>query len=192
MEKDLVISPYSTFLSLEYVPEKAIDNLKRLEKIGMVGKYGFYESIDYTPERVSKGKTSEPVKTYMAHHQALILLSLNNLFNENIFQKRFMENPEIEAVSILLQERMPETFIITKENKEKPEKIKYQDYENYTVREYNKIDERIQRGNVIGNEKYVVAINQNGNGISKFEENYINRYKRTDDYNQGIYFYIKE
>lgn len=103
-----------------------------------------------------------------------------------------MKNPEIEAVSILLQERMPETFIITNENKEKPEKIKYQDYENYTVREYNKIDERIIRGNVIGNEKYTIAMNQKGVGVSKFEENYINRFKRTDDYNQGIFFYIKD
>ena len=87
---------------------------------------------------------------------------------------------------------MPETFIITKESKEKPEKIRYQDYENYTVREYNKIDERVIRGNVIGNEKYVVAMNQIGCGVSKFEENYINRFKRTDDYNQGIFFYIKD
>ena len=55
----------------------------------------------------------------MAHHQALILLSLNNYFNNQIFQKRFSQNAEIEAVNILLQERMPETFIITKENKQK-------------------------------------------------------------------------
>ena len=73
-----------------------------------------FMKIDYTPERLTKGKQSEPVRTYMAHHQALILLSINNLFNDLIFQKRFMENPEIQAVSILLQERMPETFIITK------------------------------------------------------------------------------
>ena len=33
-----------------------------------------------------------------------------------------MKNPQIEAVSILLQETMPEKFIITKENKEKVEK----------------------------------------------------------------------
>ena len=78
----------------------------------------------------------------MAHHQALILLSLNNYFNNQIFQKRFSQNAEIEAVNILLQERMPETFIITKENKQKPEKIKYKDYENYSVRQYNKIDNR--------------------------------------------------
>ena len=189
---EMVVATYGSVLAITDMPKEVVDNLRVLEEQGMYSKYGFYESIDYTPERLSKGKKSEPVKTYMAHHQALILLSINNFFNNQIFQKRFMQNPEIEAVSILLQERMPETFILTKENKEKPEKIKYKDYENYTVREYNKIDERIIRGNVIGNEKYVVAINQNGNGVSKFEENYINRFKRTDDYNQGIFFYIKD
>ena len=189
---EMVVTTYGSVLAITDMPKEVVDNLRILEKQGVYSKYGFYESIDYTPERLSKGKKSEPVKTYMAHHQALILLSINNFFNNQIFQKRFMQNPEIEAVSILLQERMPETFILTKENKEKPEKIKYKDYENYTVREYNKIDERIIRGNVIGNEKYVIAINQNGNGVSKFEENYINRFKKTDDYNQGIFFYIKD
>ena len=70
---------------------------------------------------------------------------------------------------------MPETFIVTKENKQKPEKIKYQDYENYSVRQYNKIAERIIRGYIIGNEKYVIGINQKGEGVSKFVDNYINR-----------------
>ncbi|MCI8273606.1 MAG: hypothetical protein HFJ55_05955 [Clostridia bacterium] len=189
---DMVVSSYGTILAITEKPKEVLKNLKNLEDEGMYDKYGFYESIDYTPERVSKGKISETVKTYMAHHQALILLSINNLINDKIFQKRFMKNPEIEAVSILLQERMPETFTITKENKEKPEKIKYQDYENYTIREYNRIDERIIRGNVIGNERYNVIINQLGEGVSKFDENYINRFKKTDDYKQGIFFYVKD
>ena len=137
LEDDIVISSYGTILAISDVPNEVVQNLKILEKEGMKGKYGFYESIDYTPERLEKGKKSEPVKTYMAHHQALILLSLNNYFNNQIFQKRFSQNAEIEAVNILLQERMPETFIITKENKQKPEKIKYKDYENYSVRQYN-------------------------------------------------------
>ncbi len=189
---EMVVSSYGSILAITDKPKEVVENLRILEKQGMNNKYGFYESIDYTPERLSKGRKYEPVKTYMAHHQALILLSINNLFNDKIFQKRFMQNPEIEAVSILLQERMPETFIITKENKEKPEKIKYEDYENYSVREYTKIDERVIRGNVIGNEKYTVAINQLGEGVSSFEGNYINRYKKTDDYEQGIFFYIKD
>ena len=65
----------------------------------MYGKYGFYESIDFTPERVEKRKKSSVVKTYMAHHQSLILLSINNLFNNNVLQKRFMENPEIATAN---------------------------------------------------------------------------------------------
>ena len=192
LEDEMVIASYGSILAITDAPNEVIENLKQLEKQEMKNKYGFYESIDYTPERLSKGKTYEPIKTYMAHHQALILLSINNFFNNQILQKRFMENPEIEAVSILLQERMPETFIVTKENKQKPEKIKYQDYENYCVREYTKIDERISRGNIIGNEKYVIAINQKGEGISKFENIYINRYKKTDDYPQGIFMCVKD
>ena len=49
-----------------------------------------------------------------------------------------MKNPQIEAVSILLQETMPEKFIITKENKEKVEKFKYKDYENYIQTTYKR------------------------------------------------------
>ena len=54
---------------------EVIENLKILKEEGMYNKYGFYESIDYTPERVPKGKDAEAVKTYMAHHQGMILTS---------------------------------------------------------------------------------------------------------------------
>jgi len=157
----------------------------------MYGKYGFYESIDFTPERLEKGKQSSVVKTYMAHHQGLILLSINNLFNDNILQKRFIKNPEISAVNVLLQERMPETAIITKENKEKVEKLKYVDYEDYIKDTYKKVDERLIRGNVISNENYLIAMNQKGEGVSVYKNKFINRFKSTDDYPQGIFFYIK-
>ena len=135
---EMVVSSYGGFLAINDVPKEELINLKRLEKEGMYDKFGFYESIDYTPQRVEKGKTSSVVKTYMAHHQGLILLSINNLFNKDILVKRFMKNPEMEAVGILLQETMPETFIITKEKKEKVEKLKYKDYEDYMKNTYKK------------------------------------------------------
>ena len=188
---ELVVSSYGSVLAIGDLPKEEVQNLKRLEQEGMYNKYGFYESIDYTPERVEKGKTSSVVKTYMAHHQGLILLSINNLFNDKILQKRFMENPEMEAVSVLLQETMPETAIITKEKKEKVEKLKYKDYEDYIVTKYNKIDERLVTGNVISSEDYVVAMNQKGQGVSKYKDIYINRFKPTDDYPQGIFFVMK-
>lgn len=188
---EMVVAPYGSILAITDYPKEVYQNLKRLEQYGMYGKYGFYESIDFTPDRLEKGTQSSAVKTYMAHHQGLILLSINNLFNDNILQKRFIRNPEINAVDILLQERMPETAIITKENKEKVEKLKYTDYEDYIVNTYKKIDERLIRGSVISNDDYFIAMNQKGEGISKYKDIIINRYKVTEDYSQGIFFYIK-
>ena len=188
---EMVVSSYGSVLALSDIPKKVVENINKLKQYGMEGKYGLYESIDFTPERVKKGQTGQPVKTFMAHHQALILLSINNLFNKNILQKRFMENPEIEGTSILLQETMPEKAIITKENKEKIEKPKYKDYEAYIEETYTKIDERLIRGNIISNENYVIAMNQKGEGFSKYNNIYINRFKNTDDYPQGIFFTIK-
>ena len=188
---EMVVAAYGSVLAITDYPKEVYQNLKRLEEYGMYNKYGFYESIDFTPERLKKGSKAEVVKTYMAHHQGLILLSINNLFNNNILQKRFMENPEMNAISILLQETMPETAIITKENKEKVEKFKYVDYEDYIQDAYKKIDERLIRGNVIANEDYFIAMNQKGEGVSKYKNILINRFKSTDDYPQGIFFDIK-
>ena len=188
---EMVVAPYGSVLAITDYPKEVYQNLKRLEEYGMYGKYGFYEAIDFTPERLEKGKKTAIVKTYMAHHQSLILLSINNLFHNNILQNRFIKNPEISAVSILLQERMPETAIITKEKKEKVEKLKCVDYEDYICDNYKKIDERLILGNVISNENYLIAMNQKGEGISRYKNILINRYKETDDYSQGIFFYVK-
>ena len=86
---------------------------------------------------------------------------------------------------------MPETFVITKENKEKVEKLKYKDYEDYIVRTISKVDERLISGNVLSSEDYMIATNEKGEGFSKYGDIYINRFKQTDDYSQGIFFYIK-
>ncbi|MBQ3414696.1 MAG: hypothetical protein IJH39_04965 [Clostridia bacterium] len=188
---EMVVAPYGSILAISEEPKEVIRNLKVLEQYGAYDKYGFYESIDFTPERVEKGKTAVVVKTYMAHHQGLILIAINNFINNDIFKKLFMKNPEIEATKILLQERIPEISIITKEEKEKVEKLVYKDYESYVQKSYKKIDEKILKGNVISNNEYTVAITQRGTGFSKFHDIYINRFKVTEDYKQGMFFYIK-
>ena len=188
---EIVISSYASVLAITDMPKEVVKNLKELEKLGMYNKYGFYESIDFSYQRLKKDDNSNQVKTYMAHHEALILLSINNLLNDNIFQKRFIQNPEVEATAILLQERMPEKFIVTKEEKENPEKLKYQDYENYSVVTVKNDNENIIRSNVISNGNYTMAINEYGQGFSKCKDIYVNRFKETDDYNQGIFLYLK-
>ncbi len=188
---EAVVSGYGSVLAITDCPKEVIDNIKRLDNEGMIGKYGLYEAIDYTDNRLKYGEKSAVVKTFMAHHQGLILLSIDNLFNNNILQKRFSDNPEIKSIEILLQERLPENIITTKEKKEKTEKLKYKDYESYTEKTYNKINEDFIKSNVIGNEDYTVVTDQRGIGFSKIRDIYINRYKETDETNKGINFFIK-
>jgi len=191
LEDDIVVSTYGSVLAISEDPKGVLKNLKILENQEMYNKYGFYESIDYTPNRLSKGKKYEPIKTYMAHHQGLILVSINNLFRDNIIQERFANNPEIEAIDILLQERTPEKIIITKEEKIKPSKIKYIDYENYSERIFTKVNQSLHETNVMSSNDYTIVMNQKGEGYSKYKDIYINRYKETSDETQGIFFYIK-
>jgi len=191
LEEDMVISPYSIFLSMKYDIKESINNLKRLEKENMYDKYGFYESIDYTIARLKYGNTAERVKTYMAHHQGLILLSINNLINKEILVERFSKNPEIEAIDILLQERMPEKAIITKEKKEKVEKLKIKNHENYIEKVYTKVNKNLNNCNIISNGTYTICNTIEGTGFSKYNNILVNRYKETADYKQGIFFYIK-
>ncbi len=189
LEDDIVISPYSTFLSLEDELENGIKNLKYLENEGVLGKYGFYESIDYTPSRVKNKKAV--VKTYMAHHQGLILLSINNVLNDNILKKRFNRNHEIEAVDILLQERMPIQMIITKEKKEKITKNKIINSNAYLERVIEKPSKKYRNINVISNEKYKIIIDDYGDSISEYENLMVNNYKETSELKQRINCYIK-
>lgn len=128
----------------------------------------------------------------MAHHQALILLSINNLINDNILQKRFMRSPEIKAVDILLQERMPRDMLITKEKKEKTTKIKYTGYDNYIETSITKIDEELKNVNVMSNGEYLVCINDKGEGFSKYGDILINKYKETSEESERNIFLYKK
>ena len=190
LEEEIVVSPYSTFLSLEDEFDLGIENLKKIENDGGLNKYGFYESIDYTPNR-NKDKKFAVVKTYMAHHQALIFLSINNVLNNNILRKRFNNNKEIEACNILLQERMPVQLIITKEKKEKILKNKNIVSNSYKERLINSHSKKNREINVISNENYKIIIDDYGNSSSEYKNLMVNRYKETLDINQGINSYIK-
>src|SRR5713226_2057568 len=105
--EDLVVSPYSTILAAKVLPDEAMENLRRLEREGALSSYGFYEALDYTPERVKKGENCTLVRAYMAHHQGMSLVALDNALNDDVMQQRFHSDPLVQATDLLLQERVP-------------------------------------------------------------------------------------
>ena len=107
LAEDLVIAPYASALALMVAPEKACANLQRLAAEGITGKYGFYEAVDYTVSRLPRGQSSAVIRSFMAHHQGMIFLSLAYALLDRPMQKRFGADPMIRATTLLLQERVP-------------------------------------------------------------------------------------
>jgi hypothetical protein len=95
-----VISPYSTFLALAVEPEQALKNLRIMDSAGWVGRYGFYESADYSISSRSPCLARE----WMAHHQGMSLLAITNVLRNHIVQQWFHAHPQIQATEMLLQE----------------------------------------------------------------------------------------
>ncbi|NIA01624.1 MAG: cellobiose phosphorylase, partial [Bacteroidia bacterium] len=105
--EDLVISPYASLLALPIRPGAVLHNLGQLAEMKMLGPFGFYEALDFTPSRLATGQPHALVKSYMAHHQGMILLSLANLLQDRKMINRFHADPRVQSIELLLQEDLP-------------------------------------------------------------------------------------
>jgi hypothetical protein len=78
LSEDLVVAPYASMLALPFMPQAVMQNLARLENLKMWGTYGFYESADFTQDRLKTGEEHAIVRSFMVHHQGMSLLSICN------------------------------------------------------------------------------------------------------------------
>ncbi|MEM1484074.1 glucoamylase family protein [Oscillospiraceae bacterium PP1C4] len=110
LDRECVVSPYSTFLALSFDLDGSMKNLKRLDELGMVGQYGFYEAIDFTRSRCSVG--GAVVRSYMAHHVGMSMIACANALFDNVMQKRFMRNHAMCAAREFLQEKISKDTVV--------------------------------------------------------------------------------
>ncbi|TDJ78467.1 MAG: cellobiose phosphorylase [Planctomycetota bacterium] len=103
---DLVITPYATVLAVSMRPADVARNLARLADLGMVGPYGLYESIDFTTARLD-GRRFAIVRSYMSHHQGMILAAIDNYLNADVMVRRFHGDALIRTAELLLYEQVP-------------------------------------------------------------------------------------
>ena len=113
LAEDLVIAPYASLLALPFQPQAVAENLTRLAQVGALGVYGLYEAVDFTPAHLPLGEERALVQEYMAHHQGMILVALDNylsalpLGQDGLMIRRFHSDPRLQSVDLLLQERVP-------------------------------------------------------------------------------------
>ncbi|MDP1545527.1 MAG: glucoamylase family protein [Anaerolineales bacterium] len=104
---DLVITPYASLIGLSLQPQAVLENMARLEELKMLGRFGFYEALDFTETRLPAGQTHATVQSYMAHHQGMILMAACNYLLDDVMVQRFHADEHIQSIELLLQEKIP-------------------------------------------------------------------------------------
>src|SRR5690349_4601365 len=192
--EDLVIAPYATILAVSIDPAASISNLRRLQKEGALGPYGFYESIDYTAERLPEGQKSVLIRAFMAHHQGMSLVSLANLLQDNLGAKRFHSDPAVQATELLLQERIPVGVPAAHPRAEEVLTGRVMQFQPGAItRVYESADLETPRTQLLSNGSYNVMITTAGSGYSQCDGDAVTRWREdvTQD-NWGAFIYLRD
>ena len=190
LDDELVVSPYSTFLALPFAPAGAIANLRRLINLGINGEFGLYEAIDFTASRTGGGFAV--VKSYMAHHMGMSLVSIVNCLLDNVMQKRFIRDADMRTAQKLLEEAVYDGAalykgVVTTDVKFKTRRLPE---EGTVCREF---DPAYPRALLLSNGEFSTVITDGGSGFSMWNCIDLSRRKRdlrTDP--AGVYVFLKE
>ena len=190
---DVVIAPYASALALMVAPEEACLNLQRLSAEGVEGPFGLYEAIDYTPSRLPRGQSCAVIRSYMAHHEGMSLLSLAYLLLDRPMQKRFESDPLFQATLLLLQERIPKATASYSHTVELSDlRTTFGDAE-MPVRRFSSPHTPIPEVQLLSNGRYHVMITNAGGGYSRWKDLAVTRWREdsTRD-NWGTFCYIRD
>ncbi len=179
----IVISPYSSLMVLQDKPKAVFNNLKKFQSMQMLGKYGLFESYDYS--------TDSPIFAYFAHHQGMIFASLTNYLKNDLIHKLFDKNVNVKAYEILIKEKIQiRPTIDIKIEKYKKFNYSKEIIEN-DIRYYTYIS-AMPEISALSNSTYTVFLNDRGNGYSKYGNIQLNRYRLVTEQNYGVFLYLKD
>ncbi|MFV9503709.1 MAG: GH36-type glycosyl hydrolase domain-containing protein [Oscillochloridaceae bacterium umkhey_bin13] len=192
LDDDLVITPYATMLALAVRPLEALANLKALVADGMLGSYGLYEAADYTPSRLPPGQRRAIVRSFMAHHQGMSLLALDNALHAEIMQQRFHAEPLVQSAASLLQERVPQLRPAqTARTAAREPQLAFS--APPSPRQFNTPFTSVPYSHLLSNGRYRLMLTTAGGGSSSFDDLAITRWRSDvsrDDW--GSFIYIRD
>ncbi len=192
-KNSLVVAPYATMLALDIAGEDCLDNLRTLDEFGAFGEFGFYESIDFNVPNSVEMTPYCIVKSYMAHHQGMNLVAINNYLHHGIMKERFHTEAMIKATEVLLEEKR-QSHLISLAKRGYTIKIGKPLFREdvYSNRYINTVAPEIPAVNYFSNNKYSLLITSDGDGFSKYDNMMLYRWRADRYANTGHYIYIKD
>ncbi len=186
-----VLAPYATLMASVVSPGAAVANLQALERLGARGALGFFEALDYTPQRQTAGRQHTLVQTYMAHHQAMGLVALTNVLADDAPRRWLMSDPHLRAVASLLHERAPREVAPLSEVHPAP-KLSEGRPKARMVREDEPLQGDLPLTQMLTNGRYAVVLRSHGGGHSSWDGIGLTRWR--DDLlrdQHGSFFYLR-
>jgi cyclic beta-1,2-glucan synthetase len=194
LSANLVIAPYATALAAMVRPKDAATNLRRLAGLRALGRYGYYEAIDYTPSRLPDGEDFAIVRAYMAHHQGMTILAIGNVLMDGIMRTRFHREPCIQATELLLQERTPRDVSIAHPRAEEVRTAPPANSNWLPIgRRLSSPHDATPQTKLLSNGRYAVMLTASGSGYSRWRGLALTRWREdaTRDDN-GSYFFLRD
>ncbi|WP_100644540.1 GH36-type glycosyl hydrolase domain-containing protein [Alteromonas facilis] len=189
----IVVSPYSSGLAAMVDPNSAVKNFKKLESLGCLGPYGFFEAIDFTPSRQPKNAKHTVIESYMAHHQGMIIVAINNTLNNGVMRNRFHNEPMIGACESLLQERIPRNVSLKRPLTQEDSVVQNLSLSKSTSRVFSPHKNGQRQTNMLSNGRYTAMVTSAGCGYSVWKNIAITRWSgdtTTDD--DGMFFFVHD
>ncbi len=194
LRENTVVAPYATALAAMVEPEKAARNFDRLAGVGAVGRYGYYEAIDYTPSRLPVGAHGALVRAYMAHHQGMTIVSIANVLLDGIMRTRFHDEPKVRATELLLQERTPRDVSVAHPRAEEVRTAARIDHTPLPeVRRLHTASDATPQAHLLSNGRYTVMVTAAGSGYSRWHDLAVTRWREDvtrDD--SGSYVFLRD
>jgi len=195
LANDLVTAPYASAMALMVEPEKACANLEAMARLGFMGRFGFYEAVDYTASRIHHDQSYTLVRSHMAHHSGMTLLSISRALLERPMQRRFMRDPECCAASLLLQERVPLARRVssqTQDHQHAPDQ-EQDEAKKSADRHYTTANTPVPEVHMLSNGHYSLMINNAGGGFSQWNGLALTRWREDIAQDEwGTFFYVQD
>ncbi len=192
LSNDFVVSPYSTVLASLVLPKESIANLRRLIANNLLTDFGFFEAVDYTEGRLAPKESYTIIESFMAHHQGMILVAIDNLLHENMVAIAFHNDPIVKSSELLLQERVPQRIsILNPREEEVLHKTGGRARSLPTLHHIEHVHTEEPQIRILSNGSYTVMLTAAGSGFSKCDDLSVFRWEedRTVD-RDGQYFFI--
>ena len=189
-----VIAPYATALAAMVDPTAATRNFERLTAAGGRGAYGYYEALDYTPERVPEGHDVAIVRTYMAHHQGMTIVAILNAVHGSSVRAHFHTEPRVQATELLLQERMPRGTAMPEAKPDEARRTTGDGVPDVAVsRRVTSPHGAVPATHILSNGRYSVMVTAAGSGYSRWHGRAITRWREdiTED-GWGSFVFLRD